>query len=123
VPEKADLANLQALPTPGSTHGKARMSTGRRVRCARAPALLSWNQIRADRPPDGTPTKDEAPGRHLGASLNVGVTSGELEEIVIHTVPYAGFPTAINAMNLLREVVAARAEQSAEDELRTAEVA
>ena len=48
---------------------------------------------------------------HLSAALNVGVTSEELEEVVIHTVPYAGFPTAINAMNVLRAVVEERAEQ------------
>lgn len=48
---------------------------------------------------------------HLGASLNVGVTAAELEEVIIQTVPYAGFPTAINAMNLLRSVVEAHEEQ------------
>ncbi|MGA3029625.1 MAG: carboxymuconolactone decarboxylase family protein [Candidatus Limnocylindrales bacterium] len=42
---------------------------------------------------------------HLGAGLNVGLTALELEEVIIQTVPYAGFPTAINALNLLREVV------------------
>ena len=45
---------------------------------------------------------------HLAASLNVGLTAAELEEIIIHTVPYAGFPTAINALNALREVLATR---------------
>ncbi len=42
---------------------------------------------------------------HLRAGLNVGLTARELEEVIIQTVPYAGFPTAINALNLLREVV------------------
>jgi len=42
---------------------------------------------------------------HLRAGLNVGLTAQELEEVIIQTVPYAGFPTAINALNLLREVV------------------
>jgi 4-carboxymuconolactone decarboxylase len=42
---------------------------------------------------------------HLSAGLNVGITAQELEEVIIQTVPYAGFPTAINALNLLREVV------------------
>ena len=41
---------------------------------------------------------------HLAAALNVGVTTKELEEVIIHTVPYAGFPTAINALNALRFV-------------------
>lgn len=43
---------------------------------------------------------------HFGAALNVGLTARELEEVVIQTVPYAGFPTAINALTLLRDVVA-----------------
>jgi 4-carboxymuconolactone decarboxylase len=41
---------------------------------------------------------------HLAAALNVGVTTKELEEVIIQTVPYAGFPTAINALNALRFV-------------------
>ena len=45
---------------------------------------------------------------HFGAALNVGLSVQELEEVVIQTVPYAGFPTAINAMNLLKKVVAER---------------
>jgi 4-carboxymuconolactone decarboxylase len=48
---------------------------------------------------------------HFGAALNVGLTVQELEEVVIQTVPYAGFPTAINAMNLLKKVVDERANQ------------
>ena len=46
---------------------------------------------------------------HLAAGLNVGLTAKELEEIIIQTVPYAGFPTAINALNALRDVVGAAA--------------
>ncbi len=41
---------------------------------------------------------------HLRAGLHVGLTTRELEEVIIQTVPYAGFPTAINALNLLRTV-------------------
>jgi 4-carboxymuconolactone decarboxylase len=44
---------------------------------------------------------------HLNAAMNVGLTPAELEEIIIHTVPYAGFPTAINALNILKEATAA----------------
>ena len=44
---------------------------------------------------------------HLKAAMNVGLTAAELEEIIIHSVPYAGFPTAINALNLLKEVTTA----------------
>ena len=38
---------------------------------------------------------------HMEAALHVGISLQELEEIVLQTVPYAGFPTAINAMNIL----------------------
>ena len=38
---------------------------------------------------------------HINAGLNVGLTKKEIEEIIIQTVPYTGFPTAINAMNIL----------------------
>ena len=47
---------------------------------------------------------------HLGAALNVGLSPQEIEEIIIHTVSYAGFPTAINAMRLLQEVLAETAQ-------------
>ena len=43
---------------------------------------------------------------HLGAALNVGLTAAELEEVIIHTAPFAGFPTAINALTVLKQVVA-----------------
>lgn len=38
---------------------------------------------------------------HIRAGLNVGLTRKEIEEIIIHTFPYGGFPTAINGINLL----------------------
>jgi 4-carboxymuconolactone decarboxylase len=39
---------------------------------------------------------------HIQAALNVGLSRQEIEEIIIQTVPYAGFPTAINALNVLK---------------------
>jgi 4-carboxymuconolactone decarboxylase len=39
---------------------------------------------------------------HLRAARNVGISDDELEEVIIQTVPYAGFPTAINAMRRLQ---------------------
>ncbi|MGF1472488.1 MAG: carboxymuconolactone decarboxylase family protein [Rubrobacteraceae bacterium] len=42
---------------------------------------------------------------HIGAALNVGLTGREIEETIIQTVPYAGFPTAINAMNVLQKMI------------------
>lgn len=47
---------------------------------------------------------------HIGAALNVGLTEEEIEEAIIQTVPYAGFPTAINAMNAFKRVVAKHGE-------------
>lgn len=41
---------------------------------------------------------------HIHAGLNVGLTESEIEEVIIHSVPYAGFPTAINAMNVFKKV-------------------
>lgn len=41
---------------------------------------------------------------HIHAGLNVGLTEAEIEEVIIHSVPYAGFPTAINAMNVFKKV-------------------
>lgn len=43
---------------------------------------------------------------HIGAALNIGLTGNEIEEAILQTVPYAGFPTAINAMNVFKKVVA-----------------
>lgn len=40
---------------------------------------------------------------HMEAAVHVGITVQELEEIVLQTVPSAGFPTAINAMNILAQ--------------------
>ena len=40
---------------------------------------------------------------HMASALNVGLTADELYEIIIHTVIFAGFPTAINAVNVLRD--------------------
>jgi len=42
---------------------------------------------------------------HIGAALNVGLTPEEVEEVILQTVPYAGFPTAINGLTLLRQVL------------------
>jgi 4-carboxymuconolactone decarboxylase len=42
----------------------------------------------------------------LRTALNVGATPKELEEAIIQTVPFAGFPTAIGAMTILRGLLA-----------------
>ena len=40
---------------------------------------------------------------HIRAAKAIGVSDGELEETILQTAPYAGFPRAINAMKILRE--------------------
>lgn len=42
---------------------------------------------------------------HIHAALHAGLSPEEIEETIIQTVPYAGFPTAMNAMNVLRQVL------------------
>ena len=51
---------------------------------------------------------------HLGGALNVGLTEEEIEETILQTVPYAGFPTAINAMNVFKKVMANMSEAERE---------
>jgi len=38
---------------------------------------------------------------HVNSALNVGLTPDELYEIILHTLIFAGFPTAINALSVL----------------------
>jgi len=45
---------------------------------------------------------------HINAALNVGVSKTEIVEIIIQMVAYAGFPAALNAMALAKEVFAER---------------
>ena len=42
---------------------------------------------------------------HIHGALNIGVSLEEIEETIIHTVLYTGFPTAINGMRVLKEVL------------------
>lgn len=53
---------------------------------------------------------------HIGAALNVGLTREEITEAILHTAVYAGFPRALNATFVARDVFAARdAEQGGEE--------
>jgi 4-carboxymuconolactone decarboxylase len=45
---------------------------------------------------------------HMASALNAGLTPDELYEIILQTVIFAGFPTAINALNTLGEFLAER---------------
>ena len=41
---------------------------------------------------------------HIHGGINVGLTKKEIEEVIIQSVPYAGFPCAINALNVLKTI-------------------
>ena len=45
---------------------------------------------------------------HMNSALNVGLTRDELYEIILHTLIFAGFPTAINALSVLGDVLSKR---------------
>ena len=45
---------------------------------------------------------------HLRGALNLGWTADELKEALLQIGGYAGFPTAVEALRVLSEVVAAR---------------
>jgi 4-carboxymuconolactone decarboxylase len=42
---------------------------------------------------------------HIGGALNVGVTAGQIEEIITQMAMYSGFPAALNAMLVLDEAL------------------
>ena len=41
---------------------------------------------------------------HIGAALNVGITREEITETILHAAVYAGFPRALNATFVAKEV-------------------
>ncbi|MEX0753597.1 MAG: carboxymuconolactone decarboxylase family protein [Actinomycetota bacterium] len=43
---------------------------------------------------------------HLRAAIAAGVTVDEVREVILHTVPYAGFPNAMNAWARFDDVLA-----------------
>jgi 4-carboxymuconolactone decarboxylase len=47
---------------------------------------------------------------HIGTALKLGMTVNEVEEVILQTVTYAGFPTALNAIGVLRQVQTEQAE-------------
>ncbi|MDF9815173.1 carboxymuconolactone decarboxylase family protein [Streptomyces sp. SPB162] len=47
---------------------------------------------------------------HVDGALNVGISRREIVETFIHAGVYAGFPAALNALTIAREVFAARKE-------------
>lgn len=45
---------------------------------------------------------------HIHAALNLGATREEVIETIVHTILYAGFPVALNALVVAKEVFAKR---------------
>lgn len=41
---------------------------------------------------------------HIGAALNVGLSPHEIVETIVHTAVYCGFPKALNAITVAKEV-------------------
>lgn len=41
---------------------------------------------------------------HMKASLHIGIEKKEIEELIIQSAFYVGFPNAINAMKILQEL-------------------
>ncbi len=54
---------------------------------------------------------------HLNGALNVGCTINEVKEIILQMSAYSGFPTCINAMNALKNVLNERHEQGMSDNI------
>lgn len=52
---------------------------------------------------------------HLNGALNVGWTINEIKEIILQMSAYSGFPTSINAMNALKDVLVEREKQGIKD--------
>lgn len=52
---------------------------------------------------------------HINGALNVGCTINEVKEIILQMSGYSGFPTSINAMNALKEVLKEREEEGIKD--------
>jgi 4-carboxymuconolactone decarboxylase len=50
---------------------------------------------------------------HVGVALNLGIPTGTLTELFIHQSAYAGFPRALNAVAVLRDVLAAHETDTA----------
>ncbi|MHC1685808.1 MAG: carboxymuconolactone decarboxylase family protein [Clostridiaceae bacterium] len=52
---------------------------------------------------------------HINGALNVGCSINELKEVILQMSAYSGFPTCINAMNALKEVLGHRIEEGVKD--------
>ena len=44
-------------------------------------------------------------GTHIGIGMRHGLTADEIEEVILHSMPYAGIPSAFHATNVARETL------------------
>lgn len=54
---------------------------------------------------------------HINGALNVGCTINEVKEVILQMSGYSGFPTSINAMNALKEVLNEREKEGINDDI------
>lgn len=54
---------------------------------------------------------------HINGALNTGSTINEVKEVILQMAVYSGFPSCINGMNALKEVLKERQEHGIKDEL------
>ncbi len=60
---------------------------------------------------------------HINGALNTGSTINELKEVILQMSVYSGFPSSINGMNALKEVLSERQGKGIKDDLgKTANV-
>ena len=45
---------------------------------------------------------------HINTGFNVGLTKDEVVGAIIHLIPYIGFPRCLNALTLVKKVLAER---------------
>ena len=54
---------------------------------------------------------------HINGALNTGSTINEVKEVILQMAVYSGFPSAINGMNTLKDVLKERQEHGIKDEI------
>jgi 4-carboxymuconolactone decarboxylase len=53
---------------------------------------------------------------HINGALNTGSSINEVKEVILQMSVYSGFPCSINAMNILKDVLAERKKEGIKDE-------
>jgi 4-carboxymuconolactone decarboxylase len=54
---------------------------------------------------------------HINGALNTGSTINEVKEVILQMAVYSGFPSCINGMNAVKEVLAERQQHGIEDNI------